>query len=87
VLGDHRETTVITTQLLEERYHLVDLVDVGDDSAQSCHQLVALTRHLDREHRAHLGVAQEQMRVEVQRDIVACCRDPPPTGLQGGGVH
>jgi hypothetical protein len=27
------------------------------------------------------------VRVEVQRDIVACCRDLPPAGLQGGGVH
>ena len=81
VLGYHREAPVVTTQLLQEGHHLVDLIDVRDNSAQSGHQLVALARHLDREHRAHLGVAQEEVRVEVQRDIVACCRDLPPAGL------
>src|SRR4030095_10347248 len=79
--------TVVTTELLEERYHLVKFVDVGDDNAQCRHQLVALPRHLDREHRAHLGVAQEQVRVKVQRDIIAGLRDLRPAPPQGGGIH
>src|SRR4030095_5314803 len=54
VLGYHRETTVVSTQLLEQRYYLVDLVDVGDDCSQSSDQLVPRTLHLDREHRARL---------------------------------
>jgi hypothetical protein len=87
VLSHRSEATVVTTQLLQERYHLVELIDAGDHSAQRRYQLVALPRHLDREHRAHLRVAQEQMRVEVQRDIVASGRDLRPTAFKGGSIH
>jgi hypothetical protein len=45
------------------KHHVVDLVDVRHDSAQRGHQLVALSRHLNREHGAQLGVAQEQVRI------------------------
>src|SRR4029450_12994506 len=87
VLSYRREATVITTKLLQQRDHLVELIDAGDHSAQGSYQLVALPRHLDREHRAHLGMAQEQMRVEVQRDIVASGRDLRPTAFEGGSIH
>jgi hypothetical protein len=40
VLSDHREATVVTTQLLEQRHHVVDLVDVRHDSAQGGHSLL-----------------------------------------------
>jgi hypothetical protein len=87
VLSHHGEAAVVTTQLFQERYHVVELIDAGDHSAQRRHQLVALPRHLDREHGAQLGVAQEQVRVEIQRDIVAGGRDIRPTAFEGGGIH
>ena len=46
-------------QLLEEGHHIVELVTVRADSTQGAHQLVALPRHLDREHRVQLRVPQE----------------------------
>ena len=81
VLRHDGEATVVTTQLLEQGHHVIEAFDVGDHSAERGDQFLPLRRHLDREHRAHLGVAQEQMRVEVQRDIVAGGRDLPPAGL------
>ena len=40
---------------------LVDVVGVRDDRTERGHELVALPAHLDREHRAELGVAHEQV--------------------------
>ena len=37
VLSYHREATVVTTQLLQQRDHLVQLIDARDHSPQSDH--------------------------------------------------
>jgi len=87
VLSHHGEPTVVPTQLLEDGHDLVQLVDVRHHSAQRGNQLVPLPRHLNRKHRTHFGVLQEQVRVEVQRDIVADRRDVGPAALEGGGIH
>jgi hypothetical protein len=73
VLSDHCETTVITTQLHQWGITLSSSLTLETTAPRA---LTSLSRrsHLDR---AHLGVARDQMRVEVQPDIVACCRDSP----------
>src|SRR5512132_4466703 len=78
---------MVTPELLEQRYHVVQLVNVRNHSPQRLHQLVTLTRHLDREHRPQFRVAQEQMRVEVQRHVIAGGGDVRPARLQAGSIH
>ena len=64
------ELPVVAAELLQDRHERVEVVDPRDDVAQRGEEPVALVRHRDGEHRPGLGMAQEQVGVEVQRGLV-----------------
>jgi hypothetical protein len=87
VLGHRAELPVVAAERLQYRHERVQVVDVVDDVAERVEQPVALVGHRHREELARLRVAQEQVRVEVQRCLVAGGRGLGEVGPHGGDVH
>jgi hypothetical protein len=85
--GQGAELAVIAAQVLQVGDQLGDVVHVGDDADQGADQAVALLGHRRREHVPRLGVAQEQVAVEVLRDHVRPVpRDLAEVRLESGRV-
>lgn len=87
MLGDGTEPAVITAKALEERGQVVDAVDLRDDFDQCVNEMAALRRHGDREQVPHLGMLDEQVGVEEQRQFVTVHRDMGEALPQPGDVQ
>ena len=68
------ELAVVPAEILEVGHQFADVVDIGDDPDQCADQTVPLPGHRRREHVPGFRVLQEQVAVEVQRDVVAAMR-------------
>ena len=86
VVADDREAAVVAPELLQHGHDRVEVVDAADHLAEGADELVALVGHADREHLADVGVVEEEVRVEEQRDLVAVRGDLAPALLQADRV-
>src|SRR6266568_2235819 len=78
---------MITAQSLKERSQIINTVYLGNDLHQCIDEVAALRCHRDWEQLPHLGMLDEQVGVEEQRELVTVHRDmgeafPQPDNVQ-----
>ena len=86
VVAGHREAAMVAPELLQHGHDCVEVVDVAHHPPEGADELVALVGHADREHLPDVGVVEEEVRVEEERDLVAVGGDLAPALLQADRV-